>query len=175
MTNCNHRFSNMVGYAWCASKVCDERDIFININEVGFPAYLFRTPFSCTKSSYICCSRCRNIFCFSCFYDNYHSGFSVYMIMWQTALIVHIFLVVFFLLVISIKISFSIYNFSWHIPRVYEYLQAKRFFKFAKFRETLFYSTNLITLQHDRLSNNKMLYCYIFLHFHPVSLQGMKY
>ena len=53
-----------------------------------------------------------------------------------------------------------------HIPHAYEYLQAKWFYKLAKFRETLFFRTNLLTLQDARPCNNKMLYGYSFLHFH---------
>ena len=63
-------FGNMIGYTWCASKLWNERYIFINVIEVCFPADILKTPSSCTKSSYICCSRCRNISCFSCLYDN---------------------------------------------------------------------------------------------------------
>ena len=87
-------FGNMIGYTWCASKLWNERDIFINVNKVCFPADILKTPASCTKSSYISCSRCRNIFCFSCLYDNQHSGLCLYD--YITALIVHIVLVVFF-------------------------------------------------------------------------------
>ena len=106
-------FCNMILHAWYASKLCNERYIFINVNEVCFPVDILKTPSSCTKSSYVCCSRCRNIFCFSCLYDNYHSGLCIYD--YITALIVHIVLVVFFLLVISIKIFLYLQFFVTYI------------------------------------------------------------
>jgi len=67
-------FNDMIRFAWYASRLSDERDIFMNVNEVCFPAELLNEGCSCKQSSFINCARCQNIFCFICFYDNYHSG-----------------------------------------------------------------------------------------------------
>lgn len=67
-------FTNMIRYAWFASKLTDDRTIFTNVNEVCFSLDLLKTPCTCKQPSFICCSHCRNVCCFECFYDNYHSG-----------------------------------------------------------------------------------------------------
>lgn len=65
-------FSNMIKYAWYAAKLSNKRTIFMNVNEVCFTPELLKIPCSCKKAAFICCACCRNSFCFSCFYDNYH-------------------------------------------------------------------------------------------------------
>ncbi|GBN35976.1 hypothetical protein AVEN_22431-1 [Araneus ventricosus] len=67
-------FREMIRYAWYAAKLSKEREIFYNVNEVCFPTNLLKNRCSCEQSSFINCARCQNIFCFQCFYDNYHSG-----------------------------------------------------------------------------------------------------
>lgn len=67
-------FRNMIKYAWYACKLSSEREIFMNVNEVCFSTEALKTRCSCKQLSFICCAHCRNVFCFSCFYDNYHPG-----------------------------------------------------------------------------------------------------
>jgi hypothetical protein len=67
-------FCDMIRYAWYASKLSDTRQIFFNVNEICFPTELLKTPCSCKNASFICCANCKNVFCFPCFYDNYHCG-----------------------------------------------------------------------------------------------------
>ncbi|XP_036139694.1 uncharacterized protein LOC118644689 [Monomorium pharaonis] len=67
-------FSNMIQYAWFASKLCDNREIFMNVNEVCFSMENLKKPCNCNKSAFIQCATCRETYCFICFYDKYHSG-----------------------------------------------------------------------------------------------------
>lgn len=67
-------FKKMIKYAWYASKLSNERDVFLNVNEVCFSTEVLKNPCSCKKSCFINCARCQTTFCFECFYDNYHSG-----------------------------------------------------------------------------------------------------
>jgi len=68
------KFANMLRYAWFASKLSDHREIFMNVNGICFPNEELKNRCSCTKLSFIRCARCNAIFCFSCFYDEYHPG-----------------------------------------------------------------------------------------------------
>lgn len=65
-------FSDMIKYAWFASNLCDERSIFLNMNEVCFSLQQLQKSCACSNASFICCSRCRINLCFYCFYDMYH-------------------------------------------------------------------------------------------------------
>lgn len=67
-------FHKMIRYAWYAAKLSEDREIFLNVNEVCFPTDLLKEHCSCKHSSFINCARCQKIYCFQCFYDNYHSG-----------------------------------------------------------------------------------------------------
>ncbi|XP_036144190.1 uncharacterized protein LOC118646035 [Monomorium pharaonis] len=67
-------FSNMIQYAWFASKLCDNREIFMNVNEVCFSMENLKKPCNCKKSAFIQCATCRETYCFVCFYDKYHPG-----------------------------------------------------------------------------------------------------
>lgn len=65
-------YKDMIKYAWFAAKLCDDRDIFMNVNEVCFNMEDLKKNCNCTKSAFIKCARCRENFCFECFYDKYH-------------------------------------------------------------------------------------------------------
>ena len=67
-------FLETIKYAWYASKPSEHREIFMNVNEVCFPEEILKTPCSCKKAAFICCASSRHNWCFSYFYDNYHSG-----------------------------------------------------------------------------------------------------
>ena len=67
-------FCDMLHYAWYASKLSDDREVFVNVNEVCFPIDVLKKPCNCKKSAFIRCARCSKTFCFPCFYDEYHSG-----------------------------------------------------------------------------------------------------
>ncbi|XP_024886634.1 uncharacterized protein LOC112464075 [Temnothorax curvispinosus] len=67
-------FKNMIRYAWFASNLCDDRDIFMNVNEVCFPIDILKKPCACKISAFVRCARCRETYCFPCFYDKYHPG-----------------------------------------------------------------------------------------------------
>lgn len=67
-------FNEMIKFAWHAAKLSEDRDIFLNVNNVCFPTDLLKNHCSCKNSAFINCARCQKIFCFKCFYDNYHSG-----------------------------------------------------------------------------------------------------
>lgn len=67
-------FCKMIRYAWYAAKLSEEREIFVNVNNVCFPNELLKERCSCNNSSFINCARCKKKYCFVCFYDNYHSG-----------------------------------------------------------------------------------------------------
>jgi len=65
-------FIDMLRYAWFASKLCDEREIFLNVNQVCFPIDVLKTPCTCKNAAFIRCARCAINLCFYCFYDQYH-------------------------------------------------------------------------------------------------------
>lgn len=65
-------FSDMLRYAWFASKLTNERDIFLNVNEVCFPVEQLKISCSCKNPAFIKCSFCRSNLCFICLYDEYH-------------------------------------------------------------------------------------------------------
>ncbi|XP_026671179.1 uncharacterized protein LOC108627179 isoform X1 [Ceratina calcarata] len=67
-------FCNMIQYAWYASKLCDNREVFMNVNDVCFPIDTLKQLCACTNVTFIICARCRNNYCFPCFYDKYHPG-----------------------------------------------------------------------------------------------------
>lgn len=65
-------FGNMLRYAWFASKLCDERECFMNVNQVCFSMETLKQRCGCKNAAFITCARCRNNYCFPCFYDKYH-------------------------------------------------------------------------------------------------------
>ncbi|XP_071574627.1 uncharacterized protein [Temnothorax nylanderi] len=65
-------FSKMLRYAWFAAKLSDEREVFMNVNEVCFPTDILKNPCACKKAAFIRCARCFMTYCFPCFYDEYH-------------------------------------------------------------------------------------------------------
>lgn len=65
-------FTSMIQYAWYASKLIDNRPIFLNVNEVCFPLSMLRKPCFCKAVAFIKCAWCASELCFKCFYDNYH-------------------------------------------------------------------------------------------------------
>ncbi|GFW78911.1 HTH CENPB-type domain-containing protein [Trichonephila clavipes] len=65
-------FCCMLKYAWCAAKLCDDRTSFMNVNEVCFRIDVLKNSCECKNSAFITCARCRNNYCFPCFYDRYH-------------------------------------------------------------------------------------------------------
>ena len=52
-------FSDMIKYAWFASKVIEERTIFMNLNEMCFPILLLKNPCTCKTAAFI---KCQNLF-----------------------------------------------------------------------------------------------------------------
>lgn len=56
---------------WFASKLTDEREVFLNVNEACFPLDVLKNPCNCKKVAFIRCIRCR-INYFQCFCDLYH-------------------------------------------------------------------------------------------------------
>lgn len=70
-------FKNMIEYSWYAAKLINDRDVFANVKEVCFPETVRKpvcSTLNCNNSSFICCSWCKQKFCFICFYDEYHPG-----------------------------------------------------------------------------------------------------
>jgi len=68
-------FSGMIKYAWLASKLIEERTIFMNLNEMCFPISLLKNPCTCETAAFIKRAWCRQNLCFVCFYDKYHPEF----------------------------------------------------------------------------------------------------
>lgn len=68
-------FSPMIKYAWFASKLIEERPLFLNVNEVCFPITLLKAQCACNAVAFIKCARCFSVLCFGCFYDKYHPQF----------------------------------------------------------------------------------------------------
>lgn len=62
----------MLKYAWFASKLTTEREIFLNLNELCFPISVLKKPCNCKEVGFIKCTWCDKVYCFNCFYDNYH-------------------------------------------------------------------------------------------------------
>lgn len=67
-------FRDMLKYAWFASKLCDDRTIFMNMNQVCFSTEALKKHCCCKQAAFIKCARCRENFCFPCFYDSFHPG-----------------------------------------------------------------------------------------------------
>ena len=68
-------FSDMIKYAWFASKLIEERTIFTNLNEMCFPISLLKNLCTCKTATFIKCAWCRQKLCYVCFYDKYHPEF----------------------------------------------------------------------------------------------------
>ncbi|GFT84611.1 HTH CENPB-type domain-containing protein [Trichonephila clavipes] len=64
-------FCCMLKYAWFAAKLCDDRTLFMNVNEICFRIDVLKNSCECKNSAFITCARCRNNYCFPCFYDRY--------------------------------------------------------------------------------------------------------
>ena len=63
----------MLQFAWYASKLTHEREIFSNVNQLCFPVNIHNIKCSCkTHYSFIQCSWCTVNLCFQCFYVNFH-------------------------------------------------------------------------------------------------------
>lgn len=65
-------FQKMLRYVWFASKLSDDREIFVNVNEVCFPGEELKKSCECTKAAFIRCASCYKTLCFVCFYDKYY-------------------------------------------------------------------------------------------------------
>jgi len=65
-------FTDMIEYAWFASKLIPKRNVFRNVNEICFPPDLRKNKCICNTPSFIHCANCRKFICFKCFYDVYH-------------------------------------------------------------------------------------------------------
>lgn len=67
------KFKNMIQYAWYASKLASEREIFLNVNQLCFPVNIHNLKCLCNKqNSFIKCSWCASNLCFQCFFVNFH-------------------------------------------------------------------------------------------------------
>jgi len=56
---CALKFKNMIQFAWYASKLTKERDIFYNVNQLCFPVNIHNYKCWCQKNySFIKCSWC---------------------------------------------------------------------------------------------------------------------
>lgn len=67
------KFKCMVQYAWYASKLAEDREIFFNVNQICFPPNIFNNKCVCKKhNSFIKCSWCEKVLYFECFYTNFH-------------------------------------------------------------------------------------------------------
>ncbi|XP_046476181.1 uncharacterized protein [Neodiprion pinetum] len=66
------KFTAMIQYAWFASKLIDEREIFMNVNQLCFSIKNLKTKCNCNNNSFIKCAVCDKTLCFKCFYDDYH-------------------------------------------------------------------------------------------------------
>ncbi|XP_071573952.1 uncharacterized protein [Temnothorax nylanderi] len=65
-------FQPMLLYAWYASKLIEERPIFLNMNDICFPITVVKKLCICKSVGFIQCAHCKKILCFECFYDKYH-------------------------------------------------------------------------------------------------------
>lgn len=65
-------FYNMLKYAWYASKLIENRNVFRSVCEVCFSQDVVRKKCKCLGVGCIKCSWCGDILCFPCFYDAYH-------------------------------------------------------------------------------------------------------
>jgi hypothetical protein len=68
-------FNNMIKYAWYASKLIPERNVFFNVNQICFPPDIRKQNCACSMTSFIQCANCRKFLCFTCFYDMYHPNY----------------------------------------------------------------------------------------------------
>uniref|UniRef100_UPI001478BC9B LOW QUALITY PROTEIN: uncharacterized protein LOC117611452 n=1 Tax=Osmia lignaria TaxID=473952 RepID=UPI001478BC9B len=60
-------FKKMIQFAWYASKLGNERDIFYNVNQLCFPSDIHNKKCICNfRFSFITCSWCTNYLCFNC-------------------------------------------------------------------------------------------------------------
>jgi hypothetical protein len=67
------KFKCMLQFAWYASKLADDREIFLNVNQLCFPSNIYNKTCVCGQhNSFIKCSWCEKILCFQCFYINFH-------------------------------------------------------------------------------------------------------
>ena len=62
----------MLNNAWFASKLVEEKPIFLNLNELCFSLALLKKNCSCSNVAFIKYSWCQENVCFTCFYDKYH-------------------------------------------------------------------------------------------------------
>ena len=65
-------YIDMIQYAWYASKLTDNRNIFLNVNQGQFPPEIRTKKCTCGHTSFISCAWCREFYCFICFYDKFH-------------------------------------------------------------------------------------------------------
>jgi len=66
-------FKNMIQFAWYASKLANEREIFYNVNQLCFPPNVHNIKCVCnTNYAFIKCSWCEARLCFQCFYVDFH-------------------------------------------------------------------------------------------------------
>ena len=70
--SCPFRFLKMLRYAWFASKLTDEREVFMNVNEVYFSHDVLKQSYNCKNVVFVRYARCRVNDCFACFYDKYN-------------------------------------------------------------------------------------------------------
>ncbi|XP_020292188.1 uncharacterized protein LOC109858896 [Pseudomyrmex gracilis] len=70
-------FQNMLQYAWFASKLTNEREVFMNVNEVCFPIDILKKLCECKNTAFIRCAHCQENYCFACFYDKYHPALCI--------------------------------------------------------------------------------------------------
>ncbi|GFW48769.1 HTH CENPB-type domain-containing protein [Trichonephila clavipes] len=52
-------FCCMLKYAWFAAKLCDDRTLFMNVNEVCFRIDVLKNSCECKNSAFITCARCK--------------------------------------------------------------------------------------------------------------------
>ena len=65
-------FQNMIRYAWFASRLVEDSEVFQNVKQVCFPPDTKRIPYSCSEQSFARCSWCKEFKCFKCFYLDFH-------------------------------------------------------------------------------------------------------
>ncbi|KAJ4445306.1 hypothetical protein ANN_07111 [Periplaneta americana] len=55
-------FKAMLIYAWYASKLINEREVFVNVKDICFAAEVRKNVCDCGKPSFICCAWCRKYY-----------------------------------------------------------------------------------------------------------------
>ncbi|XP_032675579.1 uncharacterized protein LOC116846167 isoform X2 [Odontomachus brunneus] len=66
-------FKFMLQYAWYASNLVENRNIFHNVNQICFPLNIHNQRCICAQNNaFIACSWCKNLLCFPCFYIAFH-------------------------------------------------------------------------------------------------------